>query len=191
MNSRRLTGALTDCEGDSLYKHNPRTDMDAAVQVHDVPVVHADAARGHQAADRARVVGAVDGEFAVGQHQRRGAHRISRRAALDIEVRRAIAAQRHRRLLRRLDVFAGDACGAEPLLAGATDADRVLERLVLAGDEIESAFLSLYHDGAGLGIAGIFDFFGDGARWRGHEDDRGGDENDETNEAKQHDGAPA
>ncbi len=83
----RFSGPLAHCEGDSLYKHHPRTDMDAVVQVHDVFVVHADAARGHETADRAWIVGAVDGEFAVDQHQRRGAHRVSRRATLDIEVR--------------------------------------------------------------------------------------------------------
>ena len=108
---------------------------------------------------------------------------------LDIEVRRALTAQRHRRLPRRLDVFAGDPRGAEPLLAGTADADRVLARLILAGDEIEAAFLALYHDGAGLGIAGVWDLFGGGARRRGYEDDRGGGENEKTKEAKQHGGA--
>src|SRR5262245_3503852 len=141
--------------------------MDAAVQVHDIPVVHADAARGHQAADRARIVGTVDGEFVVDQHQRRGAHRISRRATLDIEVWRAVTAQRCRRFPRWLNVFAGDPRSAEPLLAGAADADRVLERLILAGDEIEAAFVALYHDGARLGIADVLDLFGSSARWRG------------------------
>ena len=153
-----------DCEGDSHYKHHPRTDTDAAVQVHDVPVVHADAARGHQAADRARIVGAVDGEFVVDQHQCRGAHRILRQAALYIEVRRALSAQRRRRLPRRLDVFAGDPRGAVPLLAGAANADRVLERLILAGDEIKASFPALYHDGAGLRVTGVWDLFGGGAR---------------------------
>src|SRR4029077_4240490 len=156
----RFSDPLADCEGDSLYKHHPRTDLDTAVQVHDVFVVHADAARGHQAADRARIVGAVDGEFAVDQHQRRGAHRIFRRAPLDIEVRRALTAQRRRRLPRRLDVFAGDPRGAKPLLAGTADADRILARLILAGDEIEAAFPALYHDGTGFGIAGVLDLFG-------------------------------
>ena len=106
-----------------------------------------------------------------------------------IEVRRALTAQRHRRLPRRLEVFAGDPRGAEPLLAGTADADRVFARLILAGDEIEAAFLALYHDGAGLGIAGVWDLFGGGARWRGHEDDRGSGENEKTKEAKQHGGA--
>src|SRR5262245_49318508 len=180
-----------DYEVGSLCKHHARADMDAPVQVHDVPVVHADAARGYQAADRARIVGAVDGEFVVDQHQRRGTHRILWRATPDIEVRRALTAQRRRRLPRRLDVFAGDPRGAEPLLAGAADADRVLERLILAGDEIEAAFLALYHDGAGLGIAGVLDLFGRGAHRRGDEDDRSDGENEKTKEARQHGGAPA
>jgi hypothetical protein len=62
-------------------------------------------------------------------------------------------------------VFAGDPRGAEPLLAGAADADRILERLILASDEIEAAF----PDGAELGVAGVLDLFGGGARWRGYE----------------------
>jgi hypothetical protein len=51
------------------------------------------------------------------------------------------------------------------LLAGAADADRILERLILASDEIEAAF----PDGAELGVAGVLDLFGGGARWRGYE----------------------
>src|SRR5262249_23613335 len=151
-------------DGDSLYKHHPRTDADAAVQIHDVPVVHADAARRHQAANRARIVGAVDGEFVVDQHECRGAHRIFRRATLNIEVWRPFSTQRHRWLPRRFDVFAGDPRGAVPLLAGAANADRVLERLVLAGDEIKASFRTLYHDAAGLGLTGVWDLFGRGAR---------------------------
>src|SRR5262249_49976132 len=140
--------------------------------------------------DRPGIVGAMDGEFVVDQHQRCGAHRISWRASLDIEIRRALAAQRRRRLPRRPDVFAGDPRGSEPLLTGAAHADRVLERLLLAGDEIEAAVPGLYHDGAGPGIAGVLDLFGGGARWRGHEDGGGGGENEKTKEAKQHGGAP-
>src|SRR5262245_39985146 len=166
------------CECESLYKHDPRTDLDATIQVHDIPVVHANAARGHEAADRARIVGAVDGEFVVDQHQCRGAHRILRGATLNVEVRRALSAQRYRRLPRRLDVFAGDPRGAKPLLAGAANADRVLERMILAGDEIKPAFLALYHDGAGLGIPGVWDLFGGGACRQSCEDDRGGGENE-------------
>src|SRR5262249_4026636 len=143
-----------------LYKHDPHTDIDAGVQVHDVRVVHADAARGYEAADRARIVGAVDGELVVNQHQRCVAHRIFRRTALDIEIRRALSAQRYRRFPRRFDVFAGDPRGAVPLLARAANADRVLERLIFAGDEVEPAFLGLYHNRAGLGIAGVWDLFG-------------------------------
>ena len=132
----------------------------------------------------------MDGEFVVDQHQRRGAHGIPRRAGLDIEVRRAIAPQRCRRSPRRLDVLAGDPRGAVPLLAGASDADRVLERLTVAGDEIETALPALDHDGAGPGIAGVFDLLGSGPCRGGGEDHRGR-ENEKTKEAKQHGGAPA
>src|SRR5262249_806150 len=113
--------------------------------------------------------------------------------SIDIEVWRAVTAQRCRRFPRWLNVFAGDPRGAEPLLAGAADADRVLERLILAGDEIEAAFVGLDHDGARLGIADVLDLFGSSARWRGHEDGWGGGENEKTKKAKetkQHGGAP-
>ncbi len=57
-------------------------------------------------------------------------------------------------------MFASDPRRAEPLLAGAADANRVVERLIIAGDEIEAAFPGLYQDGPGLGIAGVLDLFG-------------------------------
>jgi hypothetical protein len=60
--SRRIS-TFSEEFGNSLYKYHPRTDMYAAVQIHDVFVVHADAARRHKAADRGRIVGAVDGEW--------------------------------------------------------------------------------------------------------------------------------
>ena len=58
-----------------------RADADAAIEVGHVLVVHAEAAVGDKAADRARRVGAVDGVFAAAQGERRRAHGIARRAA--------------------------------------------------------------------------------------------------------------
>src|SRR5689334_8308321 len=127
----------------------------------------------------------MDGKLVVDQHQRRGAHRIFRRSALNIEIRRALSAQRHRRLPPRFEVFAGDPRGAEPLLAGAADADRVLERLLLPGDEIEGAFAGLYNDRAGLGFTGVWNLFRDGTRWRSHKNDSDGAE-EKVKIAKQH-----
>src|SRR5262245_38808151 len=109
----------------------------------------------------------MDGKLAVNQHQRCVAHWIFRRTALDIEIRRALSAQRYRRFPSRLDVFAGDARGAEPLLTGAADPDWVLERLILPGDEVEPAFLGLYHNRARLGTAGVLDLFGGGVSRQG------------------------
>jgi hypothetical protein len=71
------------------------------------------------------------------------------------------------------------------LLAGAADADRVLERLLLPGDEKEAAFARLYNDGAGLGIAAVWYLFRDGMRWRSHENDSNGAK-EKVKIAKQH-----
>jgi hypothetical protein len=76
------------------------------------------------------------------------------------------------------------------LLAGTADADRILARLILAGDEIEAAFPALYHDGTGFGIAGVLDLFGSCVRWPCHEDDRDGGENEKAKKTKQHGDAP-
>ena len=54
-----------------------------SIQRLDVVVMHADAAVRHVAADRARIVGAVNRELAVMERQRGDAHRVLRRAAGD------------------------------------------------------------------------------------------------------------
>ena len=53
-------------------------DGDTVIQIGDILVVHADAAVGHEAADRIRLVGAVDGVIAARQRHRGNAHRIGR-----------------------------------------------------------------------------------------------------------------
>src|ERR1700728_2985914 len=53
--------------------HHARADADAIVQIGDVGVMHADAAVRHEFADRAFIVGAVDGVLAAaGQRHGRG-----------------------------------------------------------------------------------------------------------------------
>ena len=93
-----------------------RADADAIEQIGDVLVVHADAAIGDEAADRARIVGAVDGVVAAGQRQRRDAHRIVRRAAGDDlrHVAGVLALDVGRRRPRRADVLAVDDGAARP-----------------------------------------------------------------------------
>jgi hypothetical protein len=47
-------------------ENHPRPYRNAAEQIHDVFIVHADAARRHETSNRAGIVGPVDGEFIVG-----------------------------------------------------------------------------------------------------------------------------
>src|SRR5438270_11837665 len=60
-----------------------RSEADPVVEIEDVRIVHADAAVGDEAADRAGVVGAVNGVLPGAQRQGSGAHGILRRAARD------------------------------------------------------------------------------------------------------------
>ena len=64
---RRLVPVKLACRLDLAGDDHRRADADAAVQIGDVLVVHPDAAVGDEAADRARIVGAVDGVFAARQ----------------------------------------------------------------------------------------------------------------------------
>jgi len=66
-----------------LLDHNARADADAIVQIHDVLVVHADAAVGDKVADRARLVRTVNGILATGKGHSRIAHRVTGRTASD------------------------------------------------------------------------------------------------------------
>src|SRR5262249_5857239 len=63
--------------------HHRCADADPRKEIADVLVVHADAAVGHEVADRARLVGAVDRVFAAGEGERGDAHRVARAAARD------------------------------------------------------------------------------------------------------------
>src|ERR1700738_361086 len=60
---------------------NGRAQADSSIEIENVGVVHSDAAVGDIAANRARIVGAVDGVLAAGKRHRRGAHGVSPAAA--------------------------------------------------------------------------------------------------------------
>jgi len=66
-----------------LLDHNARADADPIVEIHDVIVVHADAAVGDKVADRARLVRTMNGILAAGKRHRRIAHRVTGRTASD------------------------------------------------------------------------------------------------------------
>src|ERR1700722_1732603 len=66
------------CRGWLLYDDHRGEVADACVKVGDVRVVHADAAMGHVAAHRTRLVGAVNSVLAAVQRQRRHPHGILR-----------------------------------------------------------------------------------------------------------------
>src|ERR1700735_4520898 len=101
-----------------LRHHHGGAVADPGEQVGDVLVVHADAAIGHEAADRAWLVGAVDGVFAARQGHCRDAHGIMRGAAGNHRRQiRLVAADVCRRRPRRIDVFAVDVRSPGPLLA--------------------------------------------------------------------------
>src|SRR6266700_1880219 len=108
--------------------HHGGAHAHATEQVGDVLVVHADAAVGHEPADGARHVGAVNGVFGAGERHGGDTHRILRRPARDHAwQRRLVALDLRRRRPVRPEVFAVDPGGALPLLAGLADADRVAD----------------------------------------------------------------
>src|SRR5713226_4177862 len=103
----------------SARDHYRRADRDTLVKVGDIVIQHADAAIGHETADRARHVGAMDRIFSAGQRHRGDAHRISRRAAgNDARHRRLVMLHFSRRRPCGFEILAVDPGGAGPLLAG-------------------------------------------------------------------------
>ncbi len=79
----------------SPRNHDARADADAAVELHDVFVIHANATVRHETADRARRIGAVDGIFTAGQRHGRRSHRVMGGAAWnDARQRPVVAANR-------------------------------------------------------------------------------------------------
>src|SRR6185312_9196791 len=138
-----------------LRHHHRRADRDAAVEVADVGVVHADAAIRDEAADRVRPVGAVDGIFAAGERHRGNPHRVVRRAARNqIRDARDVVLDLLRRRPGRVAVFAVDPRHAGPLLASLADANRIAHRMALIENEVKPALAGLDHDRGrrGLGV---------------------------------------
>src|SRR6185369_1851816 len=150
-----------------------RSDRYALIEIRDIVVEHADAAIGHEAADRARHVGAVNGVFAAGQRHRGDAHGVARRAAgNDIGHVWFVALHFTRRRPCRVEVLALDRGGAGPLLAGLADADRIAHGATRIENEIKPALVGLHHDRARRVLAVDTDQFRPRLRVRRHNDAR-------------------
>src|SRR6516165_6901702 len=125
----------------SPRNYHARADADAAIEVHNVCVIHADAAVRHESADGAWRIGAVDRIFTAGQRHGRRSHRVMRGAAWnDARQRAVVAPDRCWRRPRRLDVLAIDNCRAGPLHAGAANAHRIADRFACTNKVIKTAF---------------------------------------------------
>jgi hypothetical protein len=152
-----------------LQHHHNGADADAIIEIDDVFVGHADAARGDRRADIFRLVGAVDPEqrvLAAGvEIQRTRAHRIvgtGRHIGGNAEPRDFALGRMPGRPLG-LAANLGDAGPGHGFLA---DGDAVADRLAVLLDEIEIVIVGIDHDGAGGFLAVIVD---DGAAERlGH-----------------------
>src|SRR3954451_22862081 len=138
-----------------LHHDDLGADIDAAVEIDDVLVAHADAARGDVGADGPGFVGAVDTVKRRAEIHRARAERIFR-AAFHVPGQVGTACDHFRRrgpgrpfALRRDRLHAG------PGEAGAADADAVAHRPTVALDEIEKLVRRIDHDRAGTFIAAI------------------------------------
>src|SRR6516165_7598858 len=130
--------------------HDRRAKPDASIEVEDVRIVHADAAVGDLAPDRAGIVGAVDGVLAGAERERGCAHGIAAAAAGDhIRQVRLVVPHFGWRGPRRMQILAADDGGAGPLLAGAADAHRVAYRPPVAQHVIKRPLAGLHHHRAG------------------------------------------
>ena len=112
--------------------------------------MHANAAVGDEAADRARVIGAVNRVFPTAAERQGGRpHGIARAAAWnDIRQRGLIVLDLGRRRPCRAQLLACDEGRPGPLLAAAADADRIAHSLAISEDVIERPLGSLHHDRA-------------------------------------------
>src|SRR5688572_5340079 len=104
--ARRIAAARSGAR--SLRHDDWRADRDQRIERLDVFVMHADAAVRHVAADRTGIVGAVDGELAILECQRRDAHRIFGRATGNNWRRAGLAPQYRGRRPGRREIFAFD-----------------------------------------------------------------------------------
>src|SRR5438874_968978 len=67
--------------GSSAGHHDRRSHVDALKKIHHILIVHADAARGYEAADRVWPICSMDRIFAARQRQGSNPHRIARRSS--------------------------------------------------------------------------------------------------------------
>src|SRR5712691_6643551 len=124
-------------------------DRNPVVEIHDVPIHQAEAARRNRMADRLRLIGAVDAVDRVAEIKGTRPERIARAAGH--EPRQIRLAVDH---LRRRDPIgpfglARNAQQPRPLEAVAADPDPVAQRPVIALHEIEKALRRADDDGSG------------------------------------------
>src|SRR6478672_12188487 len=121
-----------------------RADVHPLIEVHDVVIVHANAAEGHVSANGVRAIGAMNGVFAAAQRQGRSAHGILRATArneigraglfhFDFGGRRPCGSQE----------LAVDVATAGPCFSGFADPDGIADSLAIAEYEIEFALAGL------------------------------------------------
>src|SRR6516225_8224593 len=114
-----------------------------------------------EAADRSRVVGAVNGVFpASAEHQGGRTHGIAGASARNhIRQRGLVALDFLRRRPRRFQVLAADPGRTGPLLAGSADPDRVAHGLAVAEHVIERPLAGFhYHRAARIRVRKSNDF---------------------------------
>src|SRR3954467_14541761 len=157
--NRRTRPHIHACRGFLLVVQHDHggADSDAAIEVADVLVGHAEAARGYRLADRLRLVGAVDAVERRAQIHRARAERILD-AALHVtrQVRPARQHLRRRRPVRPF-LLGGDPVHAAPAEAVAADTDAVAQGLTVLEHQIEPALRGVHHDRAGGVIAVVHD----------------------------------
>src|SRR3981189_2379979 len=106
---RRLSSISAGRYQLSAGHHDSGPPAYAAITVQDVRVEHGDAAVGHEAADRAGLIGAMDGVFPAAQGHRRRAHGIARDAARNnVRPRRLVPLDLRGRSPGRLEVAPAD-----------------------------------------------------------------------------------
>src|SRR5215471_12250555 len=139
-----------------LAAHDHRcAPADAVIEIEDVRIVHADAAVGDEAADRARVVGAVDGVFpAAAQRHGSRAHGIAWASARNHTRQRGLVALDFvGRRPCRAQLLAVDHGGAGPLFTGTADPDRIAHCLAVAEHVIERPLAGFhYHRAARISV---------------------------------------
>src|SRR5438309_515722 len=120
-----------------LHHHDPGADIDAAVEIDDVLIAHANAAGGDVGADGPGLVGAVDAVERRAQIHRARAKRVFR-AAFHVPWQIG-AARDHFRRRRPSRPFAlgRNRLHTGPGETGTSDANAVAHRLAVALDEIE------------------------------------------------------